>query len=68
MPSGFFCRALVAVLVKYDENGAERWMVVCSACLLYDSEDPPMSKEFEQLMRYCEIANRYLVIGCDSNA
>jgi len=34
---GFSCRA-------------ERWLVVCSAHLPYDSEDPPPSKELEELM------------------
>jgi hypothetical protein len=29
---------------------------------------PPLSKEFEELVRYCESENLYLVIGCDSNA
>ena len=68
MLPGFFCRDLVAVRVKCNENGAERRMVVCSACLPYDSEGPPMSKEFEQLIRYCESENLYPVIGCDCNA
>ena len=43
-------------------------MVVCSANLPYDSEDPLPSKEFEELVRYCENENLYLVIGCDSSA
>jgi len=33
--------------------------------LLYNSEDPPPSKEFEELKRYCENENLYLVMGCD---
>jgi len=32
----------------------------------YDSENPPPSKEFEDLVRYCENETLYLV-GCDSN-
>jgi len=47
---GFSCRDLAAVLIKYNEDGAERWLVVCSAYLPYDSEDPPPSKELEELM------------------
>jgi hypothetical protein len=42
-------------------------LVVCSAYLLYDSEDPPPSTELEELMRYCEGENLYLVMECDSN-
>jgi hypothetical protein len=66
--SGFSCRDLVAVLVKYDEDGAERRLVVCSAYLPYDSEDPLPSRELEDFMRYCENENIQLLVGCDSNA
>jgi hypothetical protein len=38
---GFSCRYLVAVLVKYNENGADRRLVVCSAYLPFDSEGAP---------------------------
>jgi hypothetical protein len=54
MLPGFSCRDPVAVLIKYNEEGAERRLVVCSAHLPYDSEDPPPSKELEDLVRYCE--------------
>jgi hypothetical protein len=54
MLPGFSCRDLVAVLVKYFADGVERRLVVCSAYLLYDSEDPPPTKEFQELMQYCE--------------
>ena len=66
--TGFSCRDLVAVLIKNKERCAERRLVVCSAYLPYDSEDPPPSKELEELARYCENENLYLVVGCDSNA
>jgi len=65
---GFSCRDLVAVLAKYIEDRAERRFVICSAYLQYDSGDPPPSKEFEELMRYCENENLYLVMRCNSNA
>jgi hypothetical protein len=67
MLPGFSCRDLVAVLLKQIENRAERWLVVCSANLPYDSKDPPPSKEFQELVQYCENENLYLVIGCDSS-
>ena len=59
---------LVAVLVKYFEDGAERQLVVCSAYLPYDSEDPPPSRELEEFVRYCDSENLYLIVGFDSNA
>jgi hypothetical protein len=68
MLPGFSCGDLVAVLINYNEEGVERRLVICSAYLPYDSEDPPLSKEFEDLMCYCEKENLYLAVGCDSNA
>jgi hypothetical protein len=65
---GFSCKDLIAVLIKYNEDGAERRLVVCSAYLPCDPEDPPPPKELEELVRYCENENLYLVVGCDSNA
>ena len=59
--SEFSCRDLVAVLVKYNEEGAERRIVVCSY-LPYDSEDPPPSRELEDLVRYCGKENLYLLV------
>ena len=50
MLPGFSCRDLVAVLIKYNEEGVERRLVVYSAYLPYDSEDPPPSKECEDLV------------------
>jgi hypothetical protein len=64
---GFSFRDLVAVLVRYNEDGAERRLGVCSAYLPYDSEDPPPSRELEELVRYCENENIQLLMGCDSN-
>lgn len=43
-------------------------MVVCSAYLPYDFKDPPLAREFEELVRYCEEENSYLIIECDSNS
>jgi hypothetical protein len=50
--------------MKMGQN--DGWL--CSAYLTHDSEDPPPSKEFEELVPYCENENLYLVVGCDSNA
>ena len=59
----FSCRDLVAILLKYIEDGAERRLAVCSAYLPYDSEDPPRSREMEELMRYYENENPRLIVG-----
>jgi hypothetical protein len=63
MLPGFSCRDLVAALIKYNEEGVDRRLVVCSAYLPYDSKDPPPSKELEDLMHYCEKENVYLFVG-----
>jgi hypothetical protein len=63
MLPGFSCRDLVAVLINYNDDGAERWLVVCSDYLPYDPEDPPLSEEFEEIMFYCETENLHLHMG-----
>jgi hypothetical protein len=59
---GFSCRDLVAVLVKYIENGAEKRLFF-SAYLPFDSEELPPSKELEELVLYCENKHLYLIVG-----
>jgi hypothetical protein len=67
MLPGFSGRDLEAVLVTYVGDGTERRVVICSPYLPYDSEDPPPSKELEELVRYYE-EHLHLIVGCDSNA
>jgi hypothetical protein len=50
MLQGFSYRDAVAVLIKYNEDRAERQLVVCSAYLPSDSKDPSSSKELEELV------------------
>ena len=57
MLPGFYCRDLVTISVKCVEDEAERRLVVCSAYLPYDSEDPHPSKNLEELVRYCQNEN-----------
>ena len=60
MLPGFSCRYFVAVVMKYNEEGAEQRLVVCSACFPFGSEDSS-SKELEECVRYCENEN---LSGC----
>jgi hypothetical protein len=57
MPPGFSSRHLVTVLRNYNEGEAERRLVVCSAYLPYDSDDPPPTKVLEEIVSYCEEKN-----------
>jgi len=41
---------LVANLIKCIEDGAERRLVICYAYLPYDSEEPPPTREMEELV------------------
>jgi hypothetical protein len=50
MLPGFSRRDLVAVLINYNEDGVERRLLVCSAYMPYDSEDPTPSKKFEEIV------------------
>jgi len=68
MLPGFTYKDLVAALIKYNEEGADRRMVVCSAYLPYDSEDTTPAKVLEDLVHFCEKENLYLILGYDPNA
>jgi hypothetical protein len=63
---GFSSRDLVAVLINYNESETERRLVICSADLPYDSDDPPSSREFEELVFYYDEKNLNLLIKCNS--
>jgi hypothetical protein len=67
MLPGFSSRDLTAVQIKYYEGEAERSLVACSAYLPFHSENPPPTREFEELVRYCAEKNLHLITGCDSN-
>jgi hypothetical protein len=54
MLPGISDRDLVAVMVKYLEDGTERRVVACSAYQPYVSKNPPSSKKLEKRVRYCE--------------
>jgi hypothetical protein len=68
MLQGFSYRDLVSVQINYNEGESEKSLVVCSAYLPCDSEDPPPTREFEELICHCEEENLWLVIGCNSIA
>jgi hypothetical protein len=66
MLPGFSSRDLVAVLINYNESETERRLVVCSAHLPYDSDDPPARREFQERVFYYDEKNLYLLIKCNS--
>jgi hypothetical protein len=67
MLPGFSFRDLVAGQIEYDEGEEKRRVVVCSVYLPFDSKGLPPTREFEELMQYCEEKTLSLIVGCDSN-
>ena len=66
---GEFCtRDLTAVLIESKMGGNTEKIVVCSAYLPYDSEEPPPTRELRVLMEACKNRGLQLVVGCDANA
>jgi hypothetical protein len=60
-------RDLLAVQIKYDEGEEKRSVLVSSVYFPFDFENLPPTREFEELVRYCEEEALSLSVGCDSN-
>jgi hypothetical protein len=43
-------------------------LIVASAYLPYDSDEPPPTKEVRDVIDYCTSRKKQLIIGCDANA
>jgi hypothetical protein len=56
------------VRITYTYGGVNRELVVSSAYLPYDSDEPPPSKEVKDIIDYCYSRKKQLIIGCDANA
>jgi hypothetical protein len=66
--AGILLKRASSSLVKYIKDEAERRLVVYSAYVPYDSEDVSPSRGLEELVRYCENENLFLIVGCESVA
>jgi hypothetical protein len=63
-----FCsRDATTVRITYTYGGSNRELVVSSAYLPYDSDEPPPSKEVH-IIDYCHSRKKQLIMGCDANA
>jgi hypothetical protein len=64
-----FCsRDATTVRITYAYGGGNRELVVSSAYLPYDSDEPPPSKEVKDIIDYCYSRKKQLIIRCDANA
>jgi splicing factor 45 len=64
----FCCRDATTVRIIYTCGGGNRELVVSSAYLPYDSDEPPLSKEVRDIIDYCYSRKKQLIIRCDANA
>jgi hypothetical protein len=57
---------MVRITYTYGEGCEE--LIVVSAHLPYDSDEPPPTKEVRGITDYCYSRKKELIIGCDANA
>jgi hypothetical protein len=63
-----FCsRDATMVRITYTYGGGCEELIIASAYLLYDSDEPPPTK-VRDITDYCSSRKKQLIIGCDANA
>ncbi|PNF32611.1 hypothetical protein B7P43_G18092 [Cryptotermes secundus] len=69
-PTGTFkrLRDTTTARMTYTLGGGCEELIVTSAYLPYDSNEPPPSKELRDIVEYSELKEKQLIIGCDANA
>jgi hypothetical protein len=64
-----FCsRDITTVRITYAYGGIHEELIVTSAYLPYDSDEPPPNKEMRDIIEYCHSRKKQLILGCDANA
>jgi hypothetical protein len=59
--------AITAKITYTYREGCEE-LIVASAYLPCDSDEPPPTKEMRDMIDYCQSRRKQLIIGCDVNA
>jgi hypothetical protein len=63
-----FCsRDATTVRITYTYGGVCEELIVASAYLPYDSDEPPPTKEVRDIVEHCQSRKKQLIIGCDAN-
>jgi hypothetical protein len=63
-----FCSGdTTTVRITYAYGGIHKELIVTSAYLPYDSDEPPPNKEVRDIFEYCHSRKKQLIIGCDAN-
>jgi splicing factor 45 len=60
-------RDATTVRLTYTYGGGNRELLVTSAYLPYDSDEPPPTKEVRDNIDYCYSRKKQHIIGCDAN-
>jgi hypothetical protein len=55
-------------MIIYTYRGGCKKLIVASAYLPHDSDEPPPTKEVRNITDYCHSGKKQLIIGCDANA
>jgi splicing factor 45 len=64
-----FCsRDATMVRIMHTHGRGYKELIVASAYLSYDSDEPPRTKEARDIIEYCHSRKKQLIIGCDANA
>jgi hypothetical protein len=64
-----FCsRDTTTVRITYTYRGGCEELIVASAYLLYNTDEPPPTKDMRDIIDYCQSRKKQLIIGCDVNA
>jgi hypothetical protein len=61
-------RDTITVGITCTYRGGCEELIVASAYLPYDSDEPPPTKEMRDIIDYCQSRKKQLIIGCDANA
>ena len=65
--AGARSRDVVAVRLSFNRGGSIRDLIITSAYLPYDSDEPPPSGELRDVVNYCCRNNLQLIARCDAN-
>jgi Endonuclease-reverse transcriptase len=55
-------------LMLQEDAGNETEVIICSAYFPFDSTSPPPSEIILNLVNFCKLNNKQLILGCDANA
>jgi hypothetical protein len=63
-----FCsRDAATVRITYTYGGVCEELIVASAYLPYDWDEPPPTKEVRDIIEHCQSKKKQLIVGCDAN-